>query len=215
MANRVLPEGYVRAAAEGFYGSSTWANVFYFDMFAHLADPPLDVIAWVKQAVHNFYHDGITLGNFVAAFSTQVIKITYRYSSTEQLTIRVADVQLGTHSGDGEPVQVCVLINWLVGDPRRGGKPRTYLTGVPEGVLSDDAHIDPGYIAGVNGLLATWLGSLATLSAGGITGGALVDMSFVDNKLPRAVGHPIPILGVGINPVAATQRRRIDRLRPS
>jgi hypothetical protein len=215
VADRVLPEGYARAAMEGIFDSATWANVMYFDVSTHLADPVTEVITLVASAMHHFYQDAVLFSNLPADWTTSWCKVTYRYSSSEQITFRIADATPGTHTGDPEPVQVCLLVNWLVGDPRRGGKPRTYLAGVVEGALSDDAHVDPAFAGGFNTRAATWLAGLSTFSAGGITGLSLVDMSFVDGKAPRAVGHPIPILGVAMNPVAATQRRRINRLRPA
>jgi hypothetical protein len=64
--------------------------------------------------------------------------------------------------------------------------------------------------AAINARLITWLeaGPLLTIPL------QLVEMSFRTEKADRAEAVTFPIIGGNINPVVATQRRRVDRLRP-
>jgi hypothetical protein len=43
----------------------------------------------------------------------------------------------------------------------------------------------------------------------------LLEMSFRNGDTFRDAAQTYPIIGVSLNPVVATQRRRVDRLRPS
>ena len=111
--------------------------------------------------------------------------------------------------GSGQDAQVALLVNWQVGDGRRGGKPRNYIPGVLDSVVADSARLDSTFVSTVSASINTWL----TTIAGETPNFALVDMSFRDAKAWRTNAVPFPIHGGNLNEVVATQRRRVDRLR--
>jgi hypothetical protein len=140
-------------------------------------------------------------------------RITFRVDSGSTYRVTVADAHAGNVSSTEEAAQVAYLIDWQTGDPRKGGKPRQYITGVPTNQLADPANVSSGTISTVNTALTTWLGGLAARSHGTASGLELVEMSFRDGKAWRAEGHPFTVISGFLNPVLATQRRRVDRLR--
>jgi hypothetical protein len=205
-----IPVGSAKAATHGTYGPATWVNVMYYDIDAGSSTPG-EVIAAVAEAQHDFYHDAIGLGYFPTTWHTTWTTVSYRDASDSLVRLRVADAQAGSEAGVFQDAQVAYLVNWGTGDPRRGGKPRQYLTGVWDGALADSAFLTSGAMAAVNASIITWLEDLPTRAIPL----QLVEMSFRNDKTWRDAAHTYPIIGGTLNPVVATQRRRVDRLRPS
>jgi len=205
-----IPVGSAKAAAHGFLGPASWVNVFYFDIDAGSSTPG-DVIAAVADAVHDFYHDAVGLGGQANEWRTTFTTVTYRDATDSVVRLRVADAQTGTSSADSQDAQVAYLFNWATGDPRRGGKPRTYICGVVDNAMADSAFITSATLAGFNTSILAWLTDLPTRAIPL----QLVEMSFRDNNTWRDAAVSYPIIGGTVNPVVATQRRRVDRLRPS
>lgn len=193
----------------GSYGPATWANVLYF-LVGDTTHTPGEVIAEIAAQMHSFYHDGFGLGNFSSSWSTNYCTITYRDAEDSIVRLRVSDAMAGIGDASGQDAQVAYLVNWSTGDIRRGGKPRQYVCGVPDDRIADSARLSPGTVTGITGLLLTWLAALPGLTIPL----ELVEMSFRDGNAWRTAAAHYPIIGVSLNPVVATQRRRVNRLRP-
>lgn len=209
-----IPVGTAKVEALGNYGPATWANVFYFAVGtfdpAHLDD----AATLLHNGVMDFYSNVFTYATFPPAWTITTTKVAFRDASDSLYRVTVADAHSGTHSTVGEPAQVCFLVNWTSNDPRRGGKPRTYVVGVPDGDMADSARIDPATLTAFNTQLLTWLNGLNALTHGTASSLELLEMSFVDGgayRTPEA--HSWPIRGGSFSPEVATQRRRVDRLR--
>jgi len=209
VAKPLIPVGSAKIAVSGLYGPATWANVMYVDVDA-AGHTPGDVIANCVTYAHNLYLNGIQLARLSPRWSTQLTTVTYRDATDSIVRVRVADVQAGTASGGDQDAQVAYLLNWSTGDIRRGGKPRQYVPGVPDSAMADSARLDSSLVTAIDGHLITWLPSGLTLT----TPMQLVEMSFTNGGADRAEAVSFPIIGASVNPVVATQRRRVDRLRP-
>lgn len=206
--------GVAKAEALGTLGPSTWANVFYFAIGsfdpAHLDD----VITMVGDTVFGLYHDGFTAGTFPNDWHIKTTKIAFRDASDSLYRATVADAMAGTGGAEVEAAQVAYLLNYTTNDPRRGGKPRQYISGVSDDLMTDSVTVDPTTVAALNGRLATWLAGAIAASHGTASGCQPIEESFVDGGAYRATAHSWPIRGITVNPVIATQRRRVDRQRP-
>ena len=198
-----------KAVASGSYGPTTWANVFWF-LIGTTTHTPGVVIADVATAVHDFYATAIGLGFFNTSWHHQFTTVTYRDAADSLVRLRVADAQAGTEAANEQDAQVAYLINWATSDPRRGGKPRQYLSGVWDGAMQDPAQLTSSAQTTINATLLTWLAGLPSRS----TPMQLIEESFRNGNTFRDTATHFPILGGTINPVVATQRRRVDRLRP-
>lgn len=205
-----IPVGYIKVAQHGGLGPAGWVNVFYLAVTPG-SHTPGEVIAAAADAIHDFYTDAMSLAAFPGEWSTTWCTVTYRDAEDSTVRIRVADAESGTASGDTQDAQVSYLVNWSTGDPRRGGKPRTYVCGVPDSVMADSAFINPSTVHDINTTLLPWLVGLPSRTIPL----ELVEMSFRNDNTFRDVAAHYPILGATLNPVVATQRRRVDRLRPS
>jgi hypothetical protein len=208
-----IPVGTARVAVEGEYGPTKWANVYYMAVGtwdpAHLDD----VITLLGSAIHDLYDSAIHLGNFDNGWHLSRTKIGFRDASDSMYKSTYVVDASGTWTGGGEDAQVCYLINWTTNDPRRGGKPRQYISGVIDASQRDVANLDGSFVSGVSGRIQTWLDGLHARSSGTASGVSLLEMSFVNGNAYRSTAHTWPIRAGSFNPVIATQRRRVDRLR--
>lgn len=213
MPKAEIPVGFAKVTAQGTFGPASWANVFYMGITLGDGKTPGDGCADAAQAVSELWSD-CDLGNFSSDFEVHTINVFYRDSEDSITRIRVATAIVGTNDGDEESAQVAYLINWSTTDPRRGGKARQYLVGVPQDRMQDSARLTSSAITGITAGLLTWLTDLAdnTHWDQGSTL-ELVEMSFVDGKADRVTPIAYPIQLGTLNPVVATQRRRVDRLR--
>jgi hypothetical protein len=208
-----IPVGSAKAVPSGFYGPSTWANVMYFDIGDLDGHTPGEVIATVVQAVHEFYV-ACHLDDISDQWSHSFTTVTYRDAEDSIVRVRVADAQLGTDDNADQDAQVAYLINWSTGDPRRGGKPRQYIAGVPTNKMADVARVGGAVVTAVTASLITWLESLPTPAGARVVPLQMVEMSFRDSLAWRDTPVSFPIIGAALNPVVASQRRRVNRLRP-
>jgi len=210
-----IPHNYVRVAQHGQYGPSNWVNVFYFLMAS--GGPPTvpHVTADAAAQVSSFYNH-LGFGNFPTNWTTTYAKVLYVDSGGSVNRATIADASPGVGSGGGQDAQVCYLINWATTDPRRGGKARQYVPGVLDSLMADPANLNSTIQATMNAGILEWL---ADIEAGDDSpNGTMfqpVEMSFVDAKADRATPLGYAISSGTVNPVVATQRRRVDRLRPA
>lgn len=211
MAKQEIPPGYVKAEAIGTYGPASWANVMYFD--ATPSDPthPEDVATAVANTLHAFY-SGLPLSRIQTAWLVNTYKVFYRADPTSAYSFTLADAIGGANVGEGQDAQVSYLINWTSGDARKGGKPRQYICGVSNSERADTARLTNACTAAFNTAITTWLASFPHVS-GTAHVIDLVEMSFVSNKVDLAPPVARTVRAGHLNPIVASQRRRVDRLR--
>lgn len=210
MAKPLIPVGTARAAVNGVYGPTTWANVYYVEV-GETASTPGEVIAQIVSWFHDLYSVAFHLTDFAPGWATTWTTVTYRDADDSIVRVRVADAQSGDASSDENPAQAAYLVNWSTGDIRRGGKPRQYICGVADENLADSAKLTSTALGLINPRLITWLESGPSLPIPL----QLIEMSFVNGGVDRAAAATFPIIGASLNPVLGTQRRRVDRVRPS
>lgn len=173
---------------------------------------PVDCANAAAIAAANFYSD-IFQPQVSTGFLVSTTKVVYRDADDSLVRYTVADAIEGGYSGASEAAQVAYLLNWQTGDPRKGGKPRTYVSGVPTGVMLDSARIGGDTLSALNTAVSEWLESNLSVTSGDQTGVELVDMSFRDGGTWRDAATDYAIFSGFVSPVVATQRRRVDRLR--
>jgi hypothetical protein len=209
-----IPIGTAKVEAFGTLGPATWANVFYFSIGtfdpAHLDDATY----LFDHAVQTFYTSGFTMAYFPPSWQLSKTKVTFR--DADESHYKVVTVATATGSGPAEiaTAQNAYLVNYVTNDPRKGGKPRTYVPGCTDDIMQDSCNIIPGNVGTITGTLASWLAGLGALTHGTANSLTLEEMSFRNGNTWRDTAQTWPVRGVTLNPVVATQRRRVDRQRP-
>jgi len=128
--------------------------------------------------------------------------------------VRISDAILGMQAPPAAFGQCAYLLNWDTGDARKGGKPRTYLPFIPESAEADPANITPAKVTAINAALVTFLGHVQGHTVGQLVCDHFIEYSTVNKGAYRSSGAAFNILEGSCNPVVATQRRRVDRVRP-
>jgi hypothetical protein len=193
---------------------ASWAVVHWFatttsgtPTFAEL-NTLVDLIA-VKFGTR-FIHTGHT--SDVTHFTA--VKATYELpdDSGDYRTVRVADY-VGEDSTVSEAAQVAYLVNWVVADRRRGGKPRSYIPGVPVEVVDQESQVSLAQVANVTNAANGYLSDVNALTSGPFTELHMIDASFVNGKDYRNAALGFPIQAGYCSGTVASQRRRVDRQR--
>lgn len=214
MPKAEIPANYARVAQHGTYGPSSWVNVFYLHVPTPGSHTPSDIMIGVTKAIEGLYVDAMQMVAFPVDWVTTYCTVTYRDNAGSINRARIADAHAGTGADHNQDAQVSYLINWSTDDARKGGKPRQYITGVVQAAVADSAHLFGGFTSGRFVTLNAWLVNIQDASTYAPFAMHLVDMSFIDGKAFRTTPVAFPISLGSINPVVASQRRRVDRLRP-
>jgi hypothetical protein len=118
----------------------------------------------------------------------------------------------GGATGDpGLPIQVCIVGSWTLGVKYRGGKPRTYLSGIPTAVTSDMRTILPAHATDFEnafGAFQAAVNAIADPNSGDIT---LACVAYSRGKVPLVTPIVNPIVSVAVHERLDSQRRRTGK----
>jgi len=213
MPKAEIPVSSAKIDAIGTYGPATWANVFYAVITTFDPDHLQDVAALCADAIANLFGASHIATKLADDWQLETTRVRFRDSTDSVYRATIASAVGGTGGATGEPAQVSYLIDWQTGDPRKGGKPRTYLVGVPDSAMTDSVRVDGGIRADMNAMLVDWIEANLTRTHGTASGIVFGEMSFVNAKADRTTPLFYPFIAGTVSPEVATQRRRVNRLR--
>lgn len=209
----LLP-GVFRMTVGYEFSGATAANILYFVCHETAGVSDADVLAMLTDLGHAWRDD---VWKPFAANEWSVTSYKVVYASIEGAPnvkrAELADATAGLASTDADYAQVAYLINWATGDPRRGGKPRTYLPGATQTDGPVPGAVVAAHQTAINSGIVTFLAHAAGATHGNLVCDGLVEYSTVSHKAFRAAGVTFPIGSGNCNGIVATQRRRVDRLR--
>jgi hypothetical protein len=126
---------------------------------------------------------------------------------------------IGSTGSDPSTLAAAVVISWRVRGIWRGGKPRTYLSGVTESHLTDGRSFDSAYVAAKKTDATAYLTAVRGMVHGALTVNFLTCLRRFANggseSTPRVYLNPpqhVEIVGALARSVVGTQRRRLHRL---
>lgn len=98
---------------------------------------------------------------------------------------------VGTAGGPACPPQVAVCISWSIAEVYRGGKPRTYVPGIPQSAVStaSTSQLASSYAASMRTSAQAILSGINTMT---VTGGGAFQMGTVSYHSAHAV-RPVPL----------------------
>lgn len=202
----------VRIAHSGTLGPATWTVVHWAKMLVGGPVTAGDLDLLVDDIENAFSVNFLPELSSDLHFTETAIHL-YLSAGGIYRRVTIVDV-IGGIAQESEPAQVCFLIDWDTADARRGGKPRSYIPGVPELSMADSANVTAAKRVALTNAANGYRNALNVIVAGALSVVEFVDMSFVNAKAwrsPKALG--IPIFAGHCSNVVGTQRRRIDRLR--
>jgi hypothetical protein len=126
---------------------------------------------------------------------------------------------LGSQSSTPSTLAACYVISWRVHRIWRGGKPRSYLSGVNEAQVSDGRTVSGGAVTANTGNARDYLTATAGLTSGALSIESMVCLRrFADGgseATPKVYLDPPELVTItdGVcRSVMGTQRRRLHRL---
>lgn len=131
-------------------------------------------------------------------------------SSLSGAQVEVSAPFSGTNSGDSNPSNSCILVNYNSSFRYRGGHPRTYYCGGAQGDMVDTNTWTGAFVAAA----ATAAGTVTAAFEVGATGFVVTTqgaISYESGGVPRTVPLKMPISTLSVSTGIATQRRRMRK----
>lgn len=130
-------------------------------------------------------------------------------TTTTSLQVVAGGSNQGTRALSSGPASVCVLTNFKIARRYRGGKPRVYWPWGNSGDNSDPDTWSASFVTlcqnGINALVA----ALQGFSGSSFASPTLSNISYWHAGSPRTTPVVDPVTAVVVNPIPATQRRRL------
>lgn len=203
------PVGTARVAISGHGDAGNpWVNVFWLDLTAttHVAADLLNVLTSMANDYGTRFFPYIS-----SVYELTGAKASWIYSAGQVVETSATFSGNGTGSATNCTDATCTLVNWSISDYYRGGHPRTYLPGTPEGQLTNGRNLSPTFASNVATAATDWISDVNALTHGGISAVALGTVRFASGNAWLAPPVFRPYNGATCNPIVATQRRRLAR----
>lgn len=190
-------------------GSVNWANIFWLGTTASTTPAPTDCNA-LAQAMYEIYDarflpllgKDCTLKRAIANFyGTQPTQVVGEYASDE----------VGGSANNTEVDSLSAVVSWLFAATWRGGKPRTYMPGLPSEAFATSNALDPTFITNLETAASNFRTDCAALSVSPFAGAHLVVMSFFSGNAPRSPAVIFNVTGQTVHPRICSMRRRLGR----
>lgn len=161
----------------------------------------------LADAVHGWVNTSALKTTVHTSWSLQNVTAKDAGGTSAQATSTVAPVA-GLASGNALPPQVSMVISWQIAAAYRGGKPRTYMPGVPDVALttSGGSGITAGFASTLEGNATAFMNAINT---GTVTGGGSFTLGTVSYYRAHAL-RPTPIFEQYMN---ASVHERLDSQR--
>lgn len=213
MATRRGPDNTVRVAISGVRGTPAWANVFWCSLSTGGTIVQADLDSWTNS--------------FQAAYKTNFAPVqgnSVHYSQAMATLFQPGGAVLhsvvsmtgaGTEAGAELPENAAAkVVSWLSSVYWRGGKPRTYLSGLVEADIVSSVGLTATAITNLKTAAAGFRTAVNALSTGTISGTALGFVSFRSGNADRVPPVFFPFTGSTAHTRLGTQRRRLGPWTP-
>lgn len=201
------PDDVVHLAFNGQQSSMTWAIILWLKVTASSrtgAD-----LATLLGAIGSAWSTDIAQ-LYVGSCSLQEIKGVWIIPGGGEIVQSDTTVRNGVATGTQIPnLATCAVINHRVDKYYRGGKPRSYLPGVPATNTTDFVHLTTTAISNYQTRFGNFMNAVNALTAGGITNVKLGTVSFVSKGDWRATPEFWQFNGNSVRSILGTQRRRL------
>ncbi len=166
------------------------------------ANAPLQSVDGLHDIFHTAFKDNVS--SQYTLYQTEI-----RWNDAVNLDLRVTlhvEPKQMTGTGPAVPQNTAALVKKLSALAGRRNRGRFYMPGISEADIDSVGTITPSLVAGINGLLATWLANIETVAAGAFFG-----MFILHSSGLTATGPPTKVNQLLLDPRVATQRTRLRR----
>lgn len=185
--------------------------MFWCNLSGGAAAPQADLDAWLTSFYNAYVANlGAQEGN-----SVNIVQAQATLFQTGGAVLESTHAGAGTGTNGAPEVNdnsACYVVSWKTNVYWRGGKPRTYLPGVLNGVVTNGTTLSGATVTAVTTKATAFRTAINALSQGAITATQLGFVSFFFQK--GTLRNPpvfFAFTGAGCHPRIGTQRRRLGR----
>lgn len=201
------PDNTARLVFTGQQSSMNWAIILWLNITS--SQPSGADLSSLLTTISNSWLSTMA-PLYVATCSLTSIQAVWILPGGSEIVISNTTARVGTHAGTQLPnLATCSVANWRVDKYYRGGKPRSYLPGVPITSSTDFVHLTTAAITETQAGWAGLMGAINSATTGEISKVELGTVSFVEKKQWRDTPVFWKYNGVTIRSVLGTQRRRL------
>ena len=202
-----MPNNIMRVAYSGLYNASRWANVLHVEIVKTGVPTTTELTSIATSMALAYETRFLPLLN-LDLFLTNV-DCLYQIDNDSIHPIHLTRTSRGVVANPKMPAQVACCISWQITNYYRGGKPRTYLSGVPQTAAATEARFTSTFANAVNSAAIAYLADVNAIAPVGISDVNLGTVSYVRNKQWRSppVFYPYQTANVDIR--MDTIRRRL------
>lgn len=203
------PENAIRVSLEGIYSTTKWANILWLNS-AVSGNPTSTELQAVMTVIGDSWGTHIA-PLLVSAVTLQEVKGVWFGASDTEVVGNVEFDSSGSAEGDGCTAQVAVCLSWEISAYYRGGKPRTYLPGIPQGALANEAYIATDNAAAFQTAGADFISDINAVDSSPFESIALGTFSFASGNEWRVTPLFRAYEGCSCHTRLDTQRRRLGK----
>jgi len=201
------PDNTIRLVFSGVCRSMPWANVMWLSVTANTytaAD-----LSSILTSIGDQWRQDFCPSQASDTTLTQIMGI-WKTPGAGEIVQSYTQPQAGTAVGASlNNVATAAVINWRIDRYYRGGRPRTYIAGVPDTACTDGVHLAQSYLTTLQAGAGAFRQALDALTVGGITNVKLGTVSFVSQKAWRIPPVFFAFNGSAVRSVLGTQRKRL------
>lgn len=202
----------MRLAVEGGLGPAAFTNIYWLNCVE--GSPPPN-----EGSVHELTDDFIgtlfhTYSDLGTSVNVTTVRAVYHREDGVFLESENDAAVSGGVSGDIADANSCVIISWSGRFHYRGGKPRTYLPGVPATAEDDSQHLNADYIASLASDANNFLSAVNALTTDSFTDVKLGTVRFASGGSWLDPPFFVAYNGAVVHPRIGTQRRRLGTWLP-
>jgi len=209
-SRRGIPQS-ARVSFEGHYGGQPWANVIWLLTAASTTVTP-GLANSLAAAMFNIYNTRFPAA-FVNNWQIERCRVTY-FPDDPNLVVFGEHVQTvvgGIVGNTPTPANVALVLSWFASVYWRGGKPRTYLCGLPQSDLQGTNQITAAARASFQTRAQGFMDDINSFSDTEWSSVTFGLMSFRHKKADRDPPVFFPIISSSVGARLDSQRRRLGR----
>ena len=201
-------------AIRGTCEEESWTNVLHASLLEG-PDPVLigDWIEWVDDFI-GAIDSGLLYSNQSYTLHVTDVHGVYRTSVDTYLDAVRGSTIVGGDPGSPSSANDSAVISWLGGWHYKGGKPRTYMAGLPEGVEATTTTLTSDYVESLRVDANDFLSAVNALGTTAFPGCSLGTISYQSGGVWRDPPVFFPYDGAVVHTRIASQRRRLGRWLP-
>jgi hypothetical protein len=198
----------IKVQFQGTYNGIPWANIVHLKTAAATITQPR-----MQTLAANMFTDYATdlMPNLSSHVTLKSVTVTDISTSTG-LGAVATGTQAGGQGGNDMGANCAWVLSWSIPTRYRGGRPRTYLPGIPQSAIQDSRSLSATAVTAMQSSLNTWLAAILLDTSLGVAGSVALACTHYRGNPAHGPYPTLEQITSGVcRTIFGTQRRRIGR----